>query len=448
LRVVLVSVCLTLALAQYDTDADRPADEGEGSYYGGEDPYYGGEEPYYGGEGPYGGGDEPYYGGGDEYYGGEDGGPEEGPGGLFDNMDLSTLMGASMFEMDIWGEIIKNIPFDEMLDDSTASGLVPGFETVWKMLKFDMCNATASGCDQAMFLDCNCVKQFTTMQNEQCNGVLCDIYQGVWDNMAKWVKTIRTLNSFEEFMAYFNREIMEDVMGYMCECKSEIFESTIQCVTNYDSPMLKEMTGGDSGYKRYKKIMKKINWKLIQRLFETMAGHSCSEIGGEPCFYNWFRLWEHMASFFDNTFSGEGQKCNSFVDMIKYISKMDEPEESIEGYFNAVFKVTKKWWCNPACAESKLENILGDCCYVAVVKDRKVVNNIIGIVNNVLPMIMETEGPGQKLPKKVKRQMRTMSDPLQMCSGNAKTNELWKDVEFNCKSEEGYFYDLEAFRRK
>ena len=27
---------------------------------------------------------------------------------------------------------------------------------------------------------------------------------GVWDNLAKWLNAIRTLNSFEEFVAYVN----------------------------------------------------------------------------------------------------------------------------------------------------------------------------------------------------------------------------------------------------
>ena len=43
------------------------------------------------------------------------------------------------FEYDVWGQIIENIPFSEILDESTSSGLVNGFEAVWGMLKQVSC---------------------------------------------------------------------------------------------------------------------------------------------------------------------------------------------------------------------------------------------------------------------------------------------------------------------
>ena len=39
----------------------------------------------------------------------------------------------------MWGQIIENIPFSEILDESTSSGLVNGFEAVWGMLKQVSC---------------------------------------------------------------------------------------------------------------------------------------------------------------------------------------------------------------------------------------------------------------------------------------------------------------------
>ena len=52
----------------------------------------------------------------------------------------------------------------------------------------DMCYSSVETCDAAMFLDCNCIKKFTTMENPKCNTVLCDIYNGTHPSRHTFLK--------------------------------------------------------------------------------------------------------------------------------------------------------------------------------------------------------------------------------------------------------------------
>lgn len=410
LRVALLSVCLTLALAQEPTYTQEPSYDSQGYE------------------------------------------SQEGSNNMFGDMDMSMLMSLGTFEYDVWGQIIENIPFSEILDESTSSGLVNGFEAVWGMLKQDMCYSSVETCDAAMFLDCNCIKKFTTMENPKCNTVLCDIYNGVWDNLAKWLNAIRTLNSFEEFVAYVNEEILTDVMAYTCECQDEIFKSAISCVSKYDSMMLKTMLGDEESYTMYKKIMKKINWTAIKKLLENSSKHACSSVNSEECYYSYFQVWQNMAAMFDNTFNGEGTSCNSFIDIIKWMSEMDEPQEDMSSIMTAAFKMNKKWMCNNECAQDKKEMFWSNCCVVASTQDKQSVNALITIANNVMPILsqfIEEESMPKKLTRKCMNQIRAMSNPLAMCKSNKKTNKVWSDVISTCKNEQGSFYDVvEAAKRK